>query len=146
MVYDSKRGCVRGEDDGRILSPEAYPEIPMPEGVKPPRQEDLTFGELRLMNHDRAVKAFKHHPCLTDWSPAEWSNAMAGEAGETCNLTKKMLRDGPETVDIEDLGDEIADVVIYADLLATRMGLCLEDLVRRKFNKVSEKKGSNLKL
>ena len=71
---------------------------------------------------------------------------MAGEAGETCNLTKKMLRDGPESVDMEDLGDEIADVVVYADLLATRMGFNLGDLVRRKFNKVSDRKGTDIKL
>ena len=108
--------------------------------------KELTFEELRVINYHRAIGVFNHDPLLEDWSPAEWSNAMAGEAGETCNLTKKLLRDGPEAVSMEDLGDEIADVVCYADLLASRMGLCLGDLVRRKFNKVSDKKGSNLKL
>jgi len=108
--------------------------------------KDLTFTELRRASYHRAVNVFNHDDNLLDWSPAEWSNAMAGEAGETCNLTKKMLRDGADTIDIEDLGDEIADVVIYADLLATRMGLRLEDCIRRKFNKVSDKKNSSIKL
>ncbi len=107
---------------------------------------ELTFEQLSEINHRRAVEAFAHEEGLFDWSPAEWSNAMAGEAGETCNLTKKLLRDGPEAVSMGDLGEEIADVVCYADLLATRMGLSLGDLVRRKFNKVSDRKGSNLKL
>lgn len=106
----------------------------------------LNFDELRQVNYQRAIGPFKHDHGLEDWSPAEWSNAMAGEAGEACNMTKKLLRDGPENVDMEELGNEIADVVIYADLLATRMGFRLEDLVRRKFNKVSRKKGFEVEL
>lgn len=134
MVYDPKRGCVRGEDLVEQFEQQGFLLLP------------LTFEELRNGDYIRAVTDFKHEAGLTDWSPAEWSNAMAGEAGETCNLTKKLLRDGPEAVNLEDLGDEIADVVIYADLLATRLGLRLEDCVRRKFNKVSGRVGSDIKL
>jgi NTP pyrophosphatase (non-canonical NTP hydrolase) len=108
--------------------------------------EHLTFEQLRKASYERATSAFGHEEGLTDWSPAGWSNAMAGEAGETCNLTKKILRDGLDSVDPEDLGDEIADVVVYADLLATRMGFRLEDLVRRKFNKVSVRKDTVIRL
>jgi NTP pyrophosphatase (non-canonical NTP hydrolase) len=59
-----------------------------------------------------------------DWSIAEWTNAMAGEAGEACNIAKKMIR-GDYGDDVElgvgELMDEIADVVIYADLVCQRL-------------------------
>lgn len=132
MVYDLKNGCVRGEDLDGIL--------PISEITS------LTFERLRTVGYARAIGPFKHDEGLTDWSPAEWSNAMAGECGEACNMTKKMLRDGSENVDMEEMGHEIADVVIYADLLATRLGFKLEDLIVKKFNKVSEEKNSDLKL
>ena len=108
--------------------------------------DKLSFEQLRQVSYERATTVFNHTEGLVDWSPAEWSNAMAGETGEACNMTKKLLRDGPEAVDMIELGYEIADVVIYADLLATRMGFKLEDLIRAKFNKVSKKKGSDLRL
>ena len=58
----------------------------------------LTFERLRRKNVKRNRQSFKGN--LEDWSLAEWSNAMAGECGEACNLTKKMLRGdrgGPES-------------------------------------------------
>lgn len=134
MVYDPDKGCVCGEDLVEQFEQQGFP------------QPQLTFSRLRELGYARAVTAFKHENGLTDWSPAEWSNAMAGECGEACNLTKKLLRDGPEAINLEDLGDEIADVVIYADLLATRLGLRLEDCIRRKFNKVSQRVGSDITL
>jgi hypothetical protein len=77
---------------------------------------------------------------------------MAGETGETCNLTKKMDRIWPanqfkvamnktEDQRMEELvakaGLEIGDVILYADLLASRLGLRLEDCVRQSFNNKS---------
>lgn len=99
---------------------------------------DLTFDELRQANAERC-------PMLTDgwgvehWNPAEWTNAMAGETGEACNLTKKMLRG--DDIDVLDVGAELADVVIYADLVAQRLGIDLGRMVSRTFNKKSEKCG-----
>jgi NTP pyrophosphatase (non-canonical NTP hydrolase) len=76
---------------------------------------------------------------------------MAGEQGEACNLAKKIdrilddTRGNPEGMTLTsleaDLKDEIADVVIYADLLAQALGTSLELIVRRKWNKSSEKIG-----
>ena len=102
---------------------------------------ELTFAKLREVNIRRCVKSF--HP-LNDWGPAEWSNAMAGEVGEVCNFTKKALRG--DLIPVGDIGKEIADVVVYADLLSARLGLELGELVRNKFNEVSVRVRSDERL
>jgi hypothetical protein len=109
----------------------------------------MTFDFLRAKNLERCER---FQP-LDAWLPSQWSNAMAGECGETCNLTKKMDRMWPanqfkvnmnktEDQRMEDLvakaGLEIGDVIIYADLLASRLGLKLEDCVRQSFNDKSD--------
>lgn len=117
----------------------------------------MEFAELRRKNLERcqASTGFAHQ--LNDWRPSQWSNAMAGETGEVCNLTKKMDRilDGlrgnkGEDVKMEQLRGkavgEIGDVVIYADLLAHALGTTLENCVRQAFNLKSEEIGSPLML
>lgn len=118
----------------------------------------LSFNELRDTNRRRCEAAFHQ---VDAWKPWEWSNAMAGECGEACNITKKMNRIWPANqfkqnwnkpeeqrmaLLADRLADEIADVVIYADLLATSLGLSLGDCVRRKFNEKSDEIGSSIKL
>jgi hypothetical protein len=87
----------------------------------------------------------------TEW----WTNALAGEAGEACNIAKKMSRirygaahwNKSTDLDIRTLRDrllrEIGDVVIYADLLAQREGSTLEECVRLAFNEKSAEIGSD---
>ncbi|PKR57482.1 MazG-like family protein [Thalassospira lohafexi] len=70
-------------------------------------------------------------------------NEMAGEVGEACNLVKKLDRErmglaGSRTT-VERLAEELADVVICADLVAIDAGIDLADAVIRKFNATSEK-------
>ncbi len=119
------------------------------------RARALSFDRLRAVNVDRCVNGFGH--TLESWSPAEWTNALAGEAGEAANVAKKMLRhrdkvagnQGDDT-DLallrEKLGRERADVVSYADLCAARQGLDLAQLVRDVFNRKSEQIGSPARL
>jgi NTP pyrophosphatase (non-canonical NTP hydrolase) len=85
-----------------------------------------------------------------EWTLAEWTNAMAGECGEACNISKKLLRDDlgmvgnfkvPHKELREKLGDELADVVIYASLTAERLGIDLGDRIKEVFNKKSEQLG-----
>ncbi len=112
----------------------------------------LTFQQLRDTNSSRCER---FHP-LDEWRPSQWSNAMAGESGEVCNLTKKMDRIWPsnqfkvamnktEDARMEDLTAkvelEIGDVLLYADLLAARLGLTLEECVRKAFNGKSAELG-----
>lgn len=101
----------------------------------------LSFEALREANVRRCEDVF--HP-LDSWSPQDWACAMAGETGEACNLIKKLRRN--EAIDHGDIGRELADVVIYADLLAARLRLDLGAAVRGKFNEVSAKRGSGVTL
>jgi NTP pyrophosphatase (non-canonical NTP hydrolase) len=82
-----------------------------------------------------------------DAGPEWWALCMAGEAGETCDAVKKMLtrhkRSGRTP---EDIGSEIADVIVYLDLLADSLGLDMWDCVVSKFNEVSDRVGSPVKL
>lgn len=101
----------------------------------------LTFDRLRTQNAARTRDVF--HP-IGEWSPTDWATAMAGECGEACNLIKKQRRG--ERVPLSDIGDELADLIIYADLLAARLGIDLDNAIRRKFNDVSKRRGSTIKL
>lgn len=108
----------------------------------------LTFDQLREVNGTRCLRW--HPQGITSWSQSDWAVAIAGEAGEMCNVVKKLnrLRDGlvgnhgddeSRTALVAKLGKELADVVIYCDLLAQREGMNLGVLVQEKFNEVSER-------
>lgn len=107
----------------------------------------LTFHKFQKTNAKRSRKVF---PQCQEWSLAEWSNALAGEAGEVCNLTKKMSRDShgerDRDKDMIELGKEIADVMCYCSLLASACGFDLEEILIQKFNEVSKKRKSKIKL
>lgn len=96
---------------------------------------------LRCVNVTRCERVFHK---LDDWSPTDWATAMAGECGEACNLIKKLRRG--EVVKVRAIADELADLVIYADLLAARLNIDLGKAVAQKFNEVSAKRGSELYL
>lgn len=121
-----------------------------PDGaVSAERCLDLSFASLSQINRQRCQR---WHPGFPEdsWTGADWSNAMQGEAGEAGNVVKKLRRaelgtqgalDPPALALRAQLGDEIADTVIYADLLAQFYGLDLALCVARKFNAVSEREG-----
>lgn len=70
------------------------------------------------------------------------------------NLVKKIQRGDKTTfdkgeevpLDCNAVAEEIADVVIYADVLAQKLGIDLGEAVREKFNKVSARIGSKVEL
>ena len=117
----------------------------------------LSFEELQTVNRARCEESF--HP-LNEWSPTDWACAMGGECGEALNLVKKLRRLTGSTDRVTlslvqylsesglltAIGAELADVVIYADLLASRLGLSLGECVVEKFNVTSDKIGSPKKL
>lgn len=71
------------------------------------------------------------------------SNELAEETGEACGVVKKLVRQELGLVGsrktTSDLADELADVLIVADLLARKYNINLGDAVIRKFNEVSVK-------
>lgn len=83
----------------------------------------------------------------SDWCLAQWCNAVTGELGEAANLIKKIER-GDVTLEEAraDLGKEFADVVTYLDILAMRSGVDLGAVTIAKFNEVSERVGSSVRL
>jgi NTP pyrophosphatase (non-canonical NTP hydrolase) len=112
----------------------------------------LTFDDLAAADLVRCDVSFGG---LDKWSPTDWGCALAGEVGELCNFLKKLLRLqtnpdwSPKDVNLDLLGSiagELADVVIYADLLAQRLGIDLGKAVVAKFNEVSERVGSKVRL
>lgn len=104
----------------------------------------LTFQKLRVVNELRDAQ----------WDPDKKIDIafrgceLAGEAGEAANMCKKLKREElglkGSRVDKEKLADELADVVICADLIAMDLGIDLGDRVRRKFNESSEKNGFDI--
>ena len=121
---------------------------------------DLNLSDLRNANLARCEipnESF-FHP-IKSWSPTDWATALAGECGELCNLVKKMRRIVSEPENLphnEDItpyallvkaaAEEMADTLIYLDLLAARLHINLSDAVIRKFNKDSTKRLSNIRL
>ncbi len=105
----------------------------------------LDFDALRKASLARSAKWHRGDQPDLVW----WSNAVAGEAGEVCNVTKKLDRDAKGLVGnkkggdelLEDLALEIADTVIYLDLLAAAAGIDLGRAVVAKFNLVSAENG-----
>jgi NTP pyrophosphatase (non-canonical NTP hydrolase) len=110
-------------------------------------KENLSFERLRVLGLSRCSRW--HPGGVTDWSLSDWGVAAGGEMGEALNVIKKMNRDRDQIVgntqtDAElrtSLAEEIADTVIYLDLLAARAGIDLAKAITAKFNKVSKKNG-----
>jgi hypothetical protein len=112
----------------------------------------LDLAKLRQQNIRRCVSVTGFNHPLSSWSVAEWTNAMAGEAGEACNIAKKLIRfrDGvrdnkePQDVLLNKLMYELADTVIYADLCAASTNQQLEEFIIRAFNDKSKEIGCDI--
>ena len=114
------------------------------------KRSGLTFKEFSSANKKRCEDVF--HP-INSWKLNDWAIALIGEFGEAMNILKKIKRVNDGTDPLSDLNalypalmEEIADIVTYADLLLTSEGYVLEEELIKKFNIVSEKRGSGIKL
>jgi NTP pyrophosphatase (non-canonical NTP hydrolase) len=114
----------------------------------------LTFNALRNANKLRLpqFKNSKGEPAHekadgSDWSLAEWMNAVAGELGEAANIIKKIRRGDMTLIEAKEmLAEEFADIVTYLDITSYQAGINLGEATKNKFNKVSERVGSNIRL
>lgn len=106
----------------------------------------MTFSERNRLRCE-SPDGFNHR--LDSWSLSDWMTATAGELGEAANIIKKLnrVRDGipgnaetPEQLKAM-LADELADVLIYLDLMTQAAGLDLKTIVETKFVKTNYKIG-----
>lgn len=117
----------------------------------------LKFDDLQAANKLRAAhfrpkgSSSLSHPNgdLSNWSIGEWTNALAGEVGEACNISKKIVRgdfDSNSELGLGMLLNEIADVIIYADLICSYLNRSTAIIVANKFNEKSEEINSPIKI
>lgn len=109
----------------------------------------LTFETLRRANTER-LPLFKNskgarahvHADGSDWSRSDWLEAIVGELGEYANKSKKYRRgDISQAEFLVEAKKELADVAVYLDILAFRLGIELGEAVREKFNEISRRVG-----
>lgn len=108
----------------------------------------LTFEELRDADTARQKEWWKDGAVQP--SLAFRGNELAGEVGEACNVIKKLERErlgvAGSRATKQQLADELADVIICADLIAGAEGIDLGEAVCRKFNETSAKVGLTTRL
>lgn len=102
---------------------------------------DLSLNDLRRANEDRQQAWTGGQRVGLLFRAVE----LGGEVGEVLNICKKIERERSgwrgSRATLADMADELADVVICADLLALSEGIDLSAAVARKFNATSEKVG-----
>lgn len=110
----------------------------------------ITFDELRIAVNEREDK----WPGVEKIDMAFHGLELAGEAGELCNVLKKMVRiergiagtTEPPLQLLIKVSDELGDVVICCALIANLLGMDLGSCVREKFNRTSEKHGFDTRI
>ena len=121
---------------------------------KTEQPSQLTFAALRSANAARLPEFKNKHGKRahkkkdgSDWTPAQWLQAVVGEVGEYANLRKKFERGDIDVTEFKlEAADELADIVAYLDLLAMQLGIDLGAAVREKWNFVSARVGCNIRL
>lgn len=138
-------------------------------------KQGLSFNALRGANKAR-LPQFKNklgelaHTRIdgSDWTPAQWLQAVVGELGEYANIRKKFERGDITFEQFEkEAKKELADVQTYLDILAMRCldikvnmdskgetfkqiahptGIDLGAATIDKFNEISERAGSDVYL
>lgn len=122
----------------------------------------LTFNTLREANKKR-LPTFKNSKGQlahskadgSDWTPAQWLQALMGELGEYADKRKKFERGDLTVAEFTlEAEKELADVQTYLDILAMRCldepgfadkdGIDLGRATIAKFNEVSDRVGSNI--
>lgn len=130
-IYDS--GNTREEALNNVVS-----KLAEQCGVIQLKSTDLTFNKLTQANKDR-------QPSFRVLNMEHLILALCGEAGELAQEAKRFYS-GEESSTVETMIKEAADVVIYADLIASAVGRRLGDVVTAKFNETSDWVGSSVKI
>lgn len=114
----------------------------------------LTFDDLRRANIERLPQFRNKHGVFahtkrdgSDWDRAAWLEALVGEVGEYANKSKKYRRgDISHREFMAEAKSELADIQTYLDLLAHSLGIDLAQATIDKFNVVSYRVRSDVRL
>ncbi len=93
----------------------------------------MEINRFAKMNHERAKK---NDPGTFDWE--YFLIAMGGECGELLNKLKKIKR-GDYEADNDKIAEETADVITYAFLLLSELGMDPEKVLLDKYEKVNQR-------
>jgi NTP pyrophosphatase (non-canonical NTP hydrolase) len=110
------------------------------------KSKNLDLKKFRELSVKRAKEGFKTYDNV---SILFFTTALAGELGEPCNLIKKIERakagglDAGTNHKVKDiskelLAEEFGGIFIYLDLLASLIGVDLEEAIIKTFNDKSE--------
>lgn len=107
-------------------------------------ESNLDFARLREVS---SVRSKRWQGGSEPWSLSDWGVAAGGEMGEMLNIIKKLnrVRDGMIGNNVSEvnlrveLANEIADTIIYLDLLAASIDISLSAAIITKFNATSVK-------
>lgn len=107
--------------------------------------DGLTLRELSAQSWDRSKRWLNGD--MSQWSLLEWAGSMAGEAGEACNVAKKLkliehkLVNAGSERPMYDTGVakfkiawEATDTLLYAIVLIKAAGYDPESMIRDVFN------------
>lgn len=114
----------------------------------------LTFALLRRQNITRC-DAWPQP--LHRSTPSDLACAVATEVGQLCEQIGRLrqhlqvtcpskFRSALAAEITARIGQELADLVLFADLLAARLDLPMDEILAARFNSVSEQLGSPVKL
>lgn len=136
LVDDAASGChllFYGPDAearaAKAASGECYREFP------------TTLEGIFLAAFERTRESW---PQCLDWDDADWMLALMGEVGELADLLKKKRRG--DAVPYSEIHDEFADILIYLLQLARYLRIDPSRAVAAKFNLVSIRLGSTVRL
>jgi NTP pyrophosphatase (non-canonical NTP hydrolase) len=110
----------------------------------------LTFENFSFYNRKRCIESFGEDPL--EYPIEMWALGLAGEAGELAQEVKRLkdaARRGDEEARqkaLKNLLSEIGDVLPYLDMIAQCTGYSLEHLTIKKFNEVSDRRASEVKI
>lgn len=106
----------------------------------------LTFDNFSYLNARRCVEGFGRK--LNFDSAVVHTLAACGEVGEMAQEIKRILDTGSEPTEeqVEKLMNEVADAITYLDLIPSHLGQKTSDILTRKFNVVSDRIGTKIKI
>lgn len=112
-------------------------------------RNDVTFRAFAEATSKRTTIDFGEAlDAMSKYGPEHWALMIQEEAGEVAGAVIGMLgmKKRKNHLTAVDVGKEIADVVAYCACLAIRCGLDFQEIVRVKFNAVSDRVGSAVRL